>query len=97
MGKLSQFQLNVYSKTLKSSVDFTGKGIASYPNGDVFEGAFKDGVSINYLLTNSINQKRECESGKYTYFAKKGEEGVEVPVEIYTGAWTNNQKSGIGK
>ena len=57
MGKLSQFQLNVYSKTLKSSVDFTGKGIASYPNGDVFEGAFKDGVSINYLLTNSINRK----------------------------------------
>ena len=46
MGKSNYRMIDLCSKTLKTSVDFTGKGVATYPNGDVFEGSFKNGVSI---------------------------------------------------
>ena len=32
-------------ETKNTSVEFTGKGKATYPNGDVYEGEFVDGVS----------------------------------------------------
>jgi len=33
---------------LKTSVNYTGRGTANYPNGDIYEGEFIDGVNIMY-------------------------------------------------
>ncbi len=45
---------------LKSSHNFSGKGVATYSNNDIYDGEFKDGL-------------REGK-GKYTYSAKGSEE-----------------------
>lgn len=63
------------------SRNYTGKGVATYPNGDVFDGAFKDGL-------------RHCDKGTYTY-AKYGPE-EEGEKDKYVGGWANNMKNGIG-
>lgn len=36
----------VFSETIADSHGFTGKGSATYPNGDIYKGEFKDGVSL---------------------------------------------------
>ena len=73
-------------QTVKTSVDFNGKGIATYPNGDVYDGTFVAGL-------------RDCEEGSYTYAptAKPTEEGAEPVKEVYKGSWKDNQKHGIGR
>lgn len=35
-----------YREELKTSRHYNGKGVATYPNGDVYNGDFVDGVSI---------------------------------------------------
>ena len=48
MAELVEYQLvTPDGVTQKTSKDFTGKGIATYPNGDVYDGGFVDGVSSN--------------------------------------------------
>ena len=51
---------------LKSSWKFTGKGTATYPNGDIYEGNFKDGVRHG--------------DGTYTYSQKGTEEAKDTYV-----------------
>ena len=88
MGKLLYLNHLIfpYRKTINDSKGFTGKGVATYPNGDVFEGEWVDGL-------------RSCSQGTYTYanLAKPSEEGTQAPAEVYTGSWSNNNKQGIGK
>ena len=88
MGKLLYLNHFIfpYRKTINDSKGFTGKGVATYPNGDVFEGEWVDGL-------------RSCSQGTYTYanLAKPSEEGTQAPAEVYTGSWSNNNKQGIGK
>ena len=35
--------------TFNSSKDYTGKGKATYPNGDTYDGSFENGVSTPYF------------------------------------------------
>ena len=37
-------------ETKNTSVDYTGQGKATYPNGDIYEGLFENGVSKNSRL-----------------------------------------------
>ena len=48
MGKL--FYLKFNRETLKNSRGFNGSGVATYPNGDTYDGQFKDGVILSYLI-----------------------------------------------
>jgi hypothetical protein len=41
-------QLIFKRETRNTSKDYTGKGTATYSNGDVYIGDFKDGVSLNF-------------------------------------------------
>jgi hypothetical protein len=43
-------KLKTNRETRNTSKDYTGKGTATYSNGDVYIGDFKDGVSINSKL-----------------------------------------------
>ena len=80
------------AETKNTSVDYTGKGKATYPNGDVYEGEFVNGL-------------RHGPGGTYTYGggapaapADGGEEGAPaVTKEVYVGEWKDNLKHGIGK
>ena len=56
--------VNAEGETLKSSRHYTGKGQATYPNQDTYDGDFEDGVRSG--------------SGKYTYVSKGGEEVQDV-------------------
>lgn len=42
-------------ETKNTSVEFTGKGKATYPNGDVYEGEFVDGVSYTFTSSDRSN------------------------------------------
>lgn len=37
-------------ETSNSSRDFTGKGIATYPNGEIYEGSYLNGVKTCFYL-----------------------------------------------
>ena len=50
------------SETVETSRHYTGKGVATYPNGDIYDGYFKDGL-------------RHGDNGTYTY-NKYGNEEV---------------------
>ena len=53
MAELVEYQLvTPDGVTQKTSKDFNGKAIATYPNGDVYDGVFVNGVSF---LMNSIH------------------------------------------
>ena len=81
--------INRNRETLKNSRGYKGQGVATYPNGDVYDGHFLDGVrkrEINFV------QLRHGD-GTYKYAAKGGEEAQ----DSYKGQWENNLKHGIGK
>lgn len=46
MGILVLHFLYVYSETEKKSYGYTGRGVATYPNGDIYDGPFENGVSF---------------------------------------------------
>ena len=73
--------LNAEGEPLKSSRHYNGKGVATYPNGDTYDGEFVDGV--------------RCGKGVYTYVSK-GDAEQEVK-DAYDGEWKDNLKHGIGK
>ena len=56
--------------------------MATYPNGDVYDGSFQAGLRHG--------------QGTYT-IAASGGEGEEDVRDSYKGEWQNNQKNGIGK
>lgn len=65
----------------------SGKGTATFPNNDVYEGSFEKGARSGM--------------GKYTYAAPPPTEedaGDEPPkpVAVYEGGWVKGQKSGVG-
>ena len=69
------------NETKNTSVDYSGKGKATYPNGDVYEGEFLNGL-------------RHGPGGTYTYAGgaqaapPEGEEGGgAVTKEVYVGEW----------
>ena len=78
------------SETLKKSYGYTGRGVATYPNGDIYEGSFENGVILRLLTL----QLRHGEDGVYKYNNKNASEEAQ---DLYRGAWFNNLKSGIGK
>ena len=43
-------QNNKYSETVNRSFGYTGKGVATYPNGDTYDGHFVNGVSYHAKL-----------------------------------------------
>ena len=53
--------MNEAGEELKTSRGYTGKGVATYSNGDTYDGFFKDGVSFYYLLKSFINFRKEKE------------------------------------
>jgi radial spoke head protein 1 len=57
--------------------------VATYPNGDIYDGYFKEGV----------RHTGEGQTGTYTYNKYGTEEG---PKDTYKGSWANNDKNGIG-
>ena len=49
-GDKQEYKLvNAAGDELKSSRNFTGKGVATYTNGDIYDGLFKDGVSNLFI------------------------------------------------
>ena len=74
-----------------SSRHFTGRGVATYPSGDTFDGDFVDGNRHG--------------RGTYKYARVQAQQdgdadadGDAEPVEAtYTGEWRDSQKHGIGK
>lgn len=83
------------SETVNKSYGYTGKGTATYPNGDIYEGQFVEGVIIFFITTN-IQVREGEEAGTYKYFSKPAEDGT-APENKYTGSWKGNNKHGIGK
>ena len=91
--KLVEYELVTDKGEKKNtSVEYSGKGKATYPNGDVYEGEFVNGL-------------RHGPGGTYTYAGDSkaappdgGEEGAPaVTKEVYVGEWKDNLKHGIGK
>ena len=70
------------SEAVKTSRHYNGKGVATYPNGDVYDGYFVDGL-------------REGATGTYTYNSQGNPEIEEK--DKYIGTWKNNMKHGIGQ
>jgi hypothetical protein len=64
-----------------TSRHYNGKAIATYPNGDTYDGFFVGGL-------------RDGPNGVYTYSQHKDAEEV---ADTYKGAWKENLKHGIGK
>ena len=58
----THFYLVLYRETVETSRHYNGKGVATYPNGDIYDGYFKDGI-------------RHGDNGTYTY-VKFGTEEV---------------------
>ena len=87
--------LSFNSEVLKVSHGFTGRGIATYPNGDVYEGPFVNGVISKYYNFHLI-QVREGDDGTYRFFAKPNDDGI-APESHYKGQFAQNSMQGIGK
>ena len=49
---------NAAGEQLKSSLNFTGRGTANYPNGDIYEGEFVDGVREGQGIYTYANQDK---------------------------------------
>ena len=79
IGTILKIYFILNSETVETSRHYNGKGVATYPNGDIYDGYFKDGL-------------RHGDLGTYTY-NKHGNEEVK---DTYKGAWSNNEKNGIG-
>ena len=45
-------------EVLKVSHGFTGRGIATYPNGDVYDGTFVDGVFFKFITSILYRSER---------------------------------------
>jgi hypothetical protein len=61
---------------LTTSYGFTGRGTATYPNGDIYEGSFQDGMRHGEGTYKYISQGKK----------EEGEEGEEK-INVYTGEW----------
>ena len=62
--------------TLKSSREYTGKGQATYPNGDIYDGQFVDGVSLTHsYITTHMENFHDCflysETATIFFFERK--------------------------
>lgn len=69
-------------EALTYSAGYSGKGVAAYPNGDVYDGEFAEGVRQG--------------KGKYTYGTGEAPDRYEG-YQAYLGQWFKNEKHGIGK
>ena len=90
------------SETVDTSRHYTGKGVATYPNGDVYDGYFKEGLRHGEVGTYTYN-KHGTEEVKDTYkgaWANNDKNGIGV--QIYTGVgryhgyWKDGKRSGEG-
>ena len=95
----NEFILTIFfcSEEVATSRHYNGKGIATYPNGDTYDGYFVAGVSIfQIIIITSLLpfQLRDGPNGVYTYNTHKNAEEV---ADTYKGAWKENKKHGIGK
>jgi hypothetical protein len=72
-------------ETLAKSVGFSGEGTATYPNGDTYEGNFKDG-----LKHYTVEEAAKLGPAKYTY-----RNGGDEPVQVYEGYYEDNLKSSL--
>ena len=85
---------------MNTSEGYNGKGVATYPNGDTYDGCFEDGHRVD-------------DNGTYTYNAAEGEKEVYkghwvnnqkhgigkqsyIGLGQYYGAWENGEKCGEG-
>ena len=72
---------NDEEKKVGTSRDYTGRGTAFYPNGDIYEGSYKNGIRKG--------------KGTYSYF-RKNEDDEPVESDKYEGDFIKNKKHGIG-
>ena len=56
MERRSFVILNAHISNVQDSHGYTGKGSASYPNGDQFKGDFVDGVSLSFKSITLLNR-----------------------------------------
>ena len=57
-GLVEYVLVTAQGETKNSSVEYTGKGKATYPNGDVYEGEFVDGVSISFYSCDTLKAQK---------------------------------------
>ena len=109
MGTL-YFHLTMYRETLKRSRDYKGNGVATYPNGDIYDGDFLDGIregrgTYRYGKSGDIYDGEWIKNlkhgiGKMIYIMKGPEpkegEKPEKRVGEYQGYWENGRRHGEG-
>ena len=62
-GDKQEYKLvNAAGDELKSSNGYTGKGVATYTNGDIYDGPFKDGVSKIFHVSNARYRKEKAKT-----------------------------------
>jgi hypothetical protein len=83
-------------KILDGSEEFTGYGVRNYPNGDKYEGEWKEGRMEGYGKYNYVNKDRyegeytnNLMNGTGTFYYYNGSK--------YEGQWKNGMKCGKGK
>ena len=101
-GELQEYQLvNAEGETLKSSRDYNGFGTATYPNGDVYAGDFKDGLRHGeglYTYTSKctddlqVTYKGQWENNEKHGIGKQ----IYIGVGVYYGYWEKGQRNGEG-
>lgn len=69
---------NIFDReTVNKSFGYTGKGVATYPNGDIYEGHFVNGVSQNEFL--SLFYERSARVKKVHTSTSLRQERTEMP------------------
>ncbi|KRX05012.1 hypothetical protein PPERSA_06646 [Pseudocohnilembus persalinus] len=85
-----------------SSKDYTGKGKAQYPNGEIYEGEFVNGVRQGYGVYEYPAPGEEIPGDKYEgeYYNNKkqgiGKMTYGAKNENYYGEWKNGKRHGEG-
>jgi len=102
-GEAQEYALvNEAGETVKTSRHYNGKGTATYPNADVYEGSFKDGLRHGDVGTYTYN-KHGTEEVKDSYkgqWVNNMKEGIGMQVYTgvgrYQGYWKEGNRDGEG-
>ena len=92
----------VYRDTVKTSRNYNGKGVATYPNGDIYDGYFKDGLrhGLNGLYTYNAygdEETKDTYKGEWSNNTKHGiGKQIYFGVGEYNGYWSMGERNGEG-